>query len=195
MGRHPRSLRPGTQEQDFPEPQTRGKNRFLRICVRKRSAAGCSLGLELPDARIEILRRDGLVRPAVRRSATGRPAAVPPFRSRELPLPGLSQRRGDREPRGRFHAVPDRGDRQTEIGGQFPRRGGEQHAHARRHSGDGFRLVELRRHHARRVARQRSRSLRRGLFHPPRQGFRRPDQRRYPLVGRSCRNVRAGRDS
>lgn len=49
----------------------------------------------------------------------------------------------------------------------FLARGGEQHAYARRHSGDGFRLVELRRHHARRVARQRSRSLRRGLFHPP----------------------------
>lgn len=111
----------GRKNKIYLEPQTRGKNRFLRICVRKRVAAGCSLGLELSDARIEILRRDGLVRPAVRRSAAGWPAAVPPFRGCQLPLPGLSQRRGDREPRGRFHAVPDRGDRQTETGGQFPR--------------------------------------------------------------------------
>ena len=28
----------------------------------------------------------------------GRPAAVPPFRGRQLPLPGVPQRRGDRRP-------------------------------------------------------------------------------------------------
>ena len=35
---------------------------------------------------------------AVRRPRADRPAAVPLFRSRQLPLPGLPQRRGDRRP-------------------------------------------------------------------------------------------------